>query len=210
MTLTTRRPYRVAGELRHVDKWYGNHHVLATSRCGWTGEIVALIGAAGPASRPCCACWPGCRRTTPASDCRRRARIGFSGAAVVSVARRRTNVGYGLTRSRLPRAEVHPGRPGAGRRGSRRPCRRVAADAVRWSGATGFAGSRACRRARLLLLDEPFGALDALTRLTMRALLLDLWRGHGFGVLLVTHASTRPLRWPTALLVLEEGAVVHT
>ena len=39
----------------------------------------------------------------------------------------------------------------------------------------------------LLLLDEPFGALDALTRLSMRKLLLDLWREKRFGVLLVTH-----------------------
>ena len=62
----------------------------------------------------------------------------------------------------------------------------------------------------LLLLDEPFGALDALTRLTMRGLLLDLWREHGFGVLLVTHDVDEAVALADRVLVLEAGRVVHT
>jgi sulfonate transport system ATP-binding protein len=59
-------------------------------------------------------------------------------------------------------------------------------------------------------LDEPFGALDALTRLSMRALLLDLWRAHEFGVLLVTHDVDEAVALADRVLVLEDGAVVHT
>ena len=62
----------------------------------------------------------------------------------------------------------------------------------------------------LLLLDEPFGALDALTRLSMRALLLDLWREHGFGVLLVTHDVDEAVALADRVVVLEDGEVIHT
>jgi sulfonate transport system ATP-binding protein len=62
----------------------------------------------------------------------------------------------------------------------------------------------------LLLLDEPFGALDALTRLSMRALLLDLWRRHGFGVLLVTHDVDEAIDLADRVLVLEQGRVAHS
>ncbi|RMU27477.1 ATP-binding cassette domain-containing protein, partial [Pseudomonas savastanoi] len=40
---------------------------------------------------------------------------------------------------------------------------------------------------RLLLLDEPLGALDALTRIEMQQLIEKLWHQYGFTVLLVTH-----------------------
>jgi osmoprotectant transport system ATP-binding protein len=41
--------------------------------------------------------------------------------------------------------------------------------------------------ARTLLLDEPFGALDAITRGDLQAMFLDLRRASGLSVLLVTH-----------------------
>lgn len=40
---------------------------------------------------------------------------------------------------------------------------------------------------RVLLLDEPFSSVDALTRLELHALVQDLWRKHGFTAVLVTH-----------------------
>ena len=62
----------------------------------------------------------------------------------------------------------------------------------------------------LLLLDEPFGALDALTRRAMHRLLLRLWEHHGFGVLLVTHDVDEAVALADRVLVLDHGVVAHT
>jgi NitT/TauT family transport system ATP-binding protein len=40
---------------------------------------------------------------------------------------------------------------------------------------------------RVLLMDEPFSSVDALTRLDLQALILDLWRQKQFTAVLVTH-----------------------
>jgi sulfonate transport system ATP-binding protein len=48
MTIASERQTAVAGELRHVHKWYGDHHVLTdVSVRVERGEIVALIGRSG-------------------------------------------------------------------------------------------------------------------------------------------------------------------
>ena len=65
------------------------------------------------------------------------------------------------------------------------------------------------RNPDLLLLDEPFGALDALTRLKMQALLRRLRAEHGFAALLVTHDVDEALLLADRILVLEEGVIAE-
>ena len=101
----------------------------------------------------------------------------------------RDDVGFGVRRAGLPKAEV---------------ARRVE-HAIGFMGLSNFAEhypaqlsggmrQRVCiartlvQRPRLILLDEPFGALDQQTRLLMGDELLGLWRETGATILLITHA----------------------
>ncbi|WP_424134245.1 ABC transporter ATP-binding protein [Roseomonas chloroacetimidivorans] len=63
------------------------------------------------------------------------------------------------------------------------------------------------REPRLLLLDEPFAALDALTRIRMHALVLDLWRVHGPTTLIVTHDVDEAVLLADRVLVLDAGRI---
>jgi sulfonate transport system ATP-binding protein len=61
----------------------------------------------------------------------------------------------------------------------------------------------------LMLLDEPFGALDALTRMSMHRLVLGLWERHRPAVLLVTHDVDEALALADRVLVLGGGRITH-
>ncbi len=63
------------------------------------------------------------------------------------------------------------------------------------------------REPQLLLLDEPFAALDALTRIRMHELVAALWTVHKPSVLLVTHDVDEALLLADRALVLEDGRI---
>ncbi|WP_166389375.1 ABC transporter ATP-binding protein [Nocardioides ochotonae] len=65
------------------------------------------------------------------------------------------------------------------------------------------------REPDLLLLDEPFSALDALTRISAQQLVQALCQRHQPAVLLVTHDVEEALLLADRVLVLHEGRVVH-
>ena len=60
---------------------------------------------------------------------------------------------------------------------------------------------------RLLLLDEPLGALDALTRIEMQRLIERLWCQHGFTAVLVTHDVTEAVALADRVLLIEQGGL---
>jgi len=212
MTITAQQTETVAGELRHVNKWYGDHHVLTDVSVRIDrGEIVALIGRSGSGKSTVLRVLAGLSsdhlgdRVVAGAPA-----LAFQEPRLFPWRDVRTNVVYGLTRSRLSKSEAHVRADraladvGLADRAEVWPLTLSGGQAQRVSLARALVAEP-----QLLLLDEPFGALDALTRLSMRGLLLDLWREHGFGVLLVTHDVDEAVALADRVLVLDAGRVVH-
>ncbi len=213
MTVITDRHTELAGELRDVNKWYGERHVLTDVSVAINrGEIVALIGRSGSGKSTVLRVFAGLspdhtgERTVSGSPA-----LAFQEPRLFPWRDVRTNVVYGLNRSRLgreeamSRADTALADVGLADRATVWPSTLSGGQAQRVSLARALVAEP-----ELLLLDEPFGALDALTRLTMRGLLLNLWREHGFGVLLVTHDVDEAVALADRVLVLDEGRVIHT
>ena len=212
MTVTSERQTGIAAQLRHIDKWYGEQQVLAdVSLTVGAGEIVALVGRSGSGKSTVLRVLAGL------SDDHSGERVVAGPPALAFQEPRlfpwrtvRTNVGYGLTRFRLPRSEVTARAEqaladvGLADRADSWPLTLSGGQAQRVSLARPLVAEP-----ELLLLDEPFSALDALTRLSMHGLLLELWRRHGFGVLLVTHDVNEAVALADRVLVLDGGRVVH-
>jgi sulfonate transport system ATP-binding protein len=62
-------------------------------------------------------------------------------------------------------------------------------------------------RPRVLALDEPLGALDALTRISMQKLLERVWLDQGFTALLVTHDVAEAVTLADRVLIIEGGEI---
>jgi len=62
-------------------------------------------------------------------------------------------------------------------------------------------------RPRILALDEPLGALDALTRITMQRLLERMWLEQSFTALLVTHDVAEAVTLADRVIVIDNGAI---
>ncbi|KQT80593.1 ATP-binding cassette domain-containing protein [Methylobacterium sp. Leaf466] len=62
-------------------------------------------------------------------------------------------------------------------------------------------------RPGLLALDEPLGALDALTRIDMQDMIERIWRAQGFTAILVTHDVAESVAMADRILVVEDGRI---
>ena len=65
------------------------------------------------------------------------------------------------------------------------------------------------REPDLLLLDEPFSALDALTRVSAQQLVSRLWEAHRPAVLLVTHDVEESLLLADRIIVIDQGIIAY-
>ena len=59
----------------------------------------------------------------------------------------------------------------------------------------------------ILAFDEPLGALDALTRIEMQALIEQVWQDKGFTAIVVTHDVSEAVALADRILLLDDGRV---
>jgi len=62
---------------------------------------------------------------------------------------------------------------------------------------------------KVLAFDEPLGALDALTRISMQRLLGRVWQDQGFTAILVTHDVSEAVALADRVLVIEDGRIAN-
>ncbi|MFN3600695.1 MAG: ABC transporter ATP-binding protein [Dietzia sp.] len=203
-----------AGALRGVTRRFGDATVLRGLDLEIPrGDIVALLGRSGSGKSTALRILAGLDREHDAGS------VHIDGAPAVVFQDSRLlpwrtvaeNVRHGLNRVEVARGEKSARVTGIlaevgleGREGAY-PGELSGGQAQRTSLARALVAEPS-----LLLLDEPFGALDALTRRTMHRLLLRLWAQHGLGVLLVTHDVDEAVALADRVLVLDHGVVVHT
>ena len=193
--------------VRGLERRFGERVVLTEIDLSVApGEFVVVVGQSGCGKSTLLRCIGGLDdQFTGSLDVSGAVGVGFQDARLLPWARVWENVVFGV-----------PGSPSYRRA--------LADDALREVGLTeraeawpltlsgGEAQRVALARAltrdpSVLLLDEPFGALDALTRLRMQALVYRLWRDRGFTVVLVTHDVEEAVLLADRIIVLDGGGV---
>ncbi|MBM7085316.1 ABC transporter ATP-binding protein [Micromonospora humidisoli] len=170
------------------------------------GEVVALLGGSGSGKSTLLRILAGLDAdATGETRVRGTAAVVFQEHRLLPWKRVGDNVALGLTgpdvRARVDRALTEVGLADR---------RRAWPAELSGGQAQRVAVARALvREPDLLLLDEPFGALDALTRLRMQSLLRRLRAEHGFAALLVTHDVEEALLLADRILLLDGGVIAE-
>jgi sulfonate transport system ATP-binding protein len=129
-------------------------------------------------------------------------RVMFQEARLLPWKRVADNVALGLEKSRRGDAQRVLEQVGLADRGSDWPAKLSGGQRQRVALARALV-----HHPRLLLLDEPLGALDALTRIEMQALIEQLWRDKGFTALLVTHDVQEAVALADRVVLIEDGRI---
>ena len=211
-TLTNSSQYGVHLSIRNLDKSFGDFQVLRNVNLQLNpGEFVAVVGKSGCGKSTLLRLIGGLEAQSDgeiAIDGQRlhrlnpNARIMFQDARLLPWRKVLDNVVLGLRGNARQRGEWALQQVGLGNRLN---------DWV-----TVLSGGQRQRVAlaralvshpRLLLLDEPLGALDALTRLGMQQLIQTLWQEQGFTALLVTHDVEEAVYLADRVIVIENGQI---
>jgi sulfonate transport system ATP-binding protein len=201
-------PQGTGVSLRGLGKDYGERTVLhAVDLDIAPGEFVAIVGRSGCGKSTLLRLLAGLEAPSRGSvhfEGPQDTRLMFQDARLLPWKRVAENVSLGLPRDRDHAQRVHEALAAVG----------LADRARDWPAALSggqrqrVALARALvHRPRLLLLDEPLGALDALTRIEMHALIERLWREHGFTAVLVTHDVAEAVALADRVLLVDAGAV---
>jgi sulfonate transport system ATP-binding protein len=193
--------------VRGLSRTFGDRRILENLDVDLApGEFVAMIGRSGSGKSTLLRALAGLDRdvtgelTVPAPVA-----VAFQEPRLVPWLRVRANVALGLRRPDAQEAATAAlDEVGLDGHGDDWPLTLSGGEAQRVSLARALV-----REPALLLLDEPFGALDALTRIAMHQLVLSLWQRHRPGVLLVTHDVDEALHLADRVLVLDRGRIAH-
>lgn len=129
-------------------------------------------------------------------------RVMFQDARLLPWKRVLDNVALGLPRERRAEAAEVLAQVGLADRAQAWPARLSGGQRQRVSLARALV-----HHPQLLLLDEPLGALDALTRIEMQGLIEGLWRRLGFTALLVTHDVSEAVALADRIVLIEDGRI---
>jgi sulfonate transport system ATP-binding protein len=205
-------PNGVRLEVRQVDKKYGERTVLSRADITITpGEFVAIVGRSGCGKSTLLRLVAGLEPATHGSlqvdgntisGLRDDTRIMFQDSRLLPWRRVFDNVALGLPAAQRPRANEVLAQVGLGDRGGDWPAKLSGGQRQRVSLARALV-----HNPRLLLLDEPLGALDALTRIEMHQLIEGLWQKNGFTALLVTHDVQEAVALADRVILIEEGRI---
>ncbi|MGH8778754.1 ATP-binding cassette domain-containing protein [Paraburkholderia sp.] len=199
-----------AVELRGVGKRYGERTVLENFDLSIErGSFVAIVGRSGCGKSTLLRLVAGLE-TTSAGKLEKRGtdgapldtRIMFQDARLLPWKTVLQNVMLGLGRGARDDARAVLAEVGLEARANDWPAQLSGGQRQRVALARALV-----HRPQLLLLDEPLGALDALTRIEMHALIERLWHEHRFTALLVTHDVHEAVALGDRILLIEEGRI---
>lgn len=212
MTTPTRIPQGTPVTLESIAKRYGNRTVLDNLQLRISaGQFVAVVGRSGCGKSTLLRLLAGLENASsgallsgsaPLSSVKEDTRLMFQDARLLPWKKVIDNVGLGLRGDWRNAALQALTAVGLAERADEWPAALSGGQKQR------VALARALiHRPRLLLLDEPLGALDALTRIDMQGLIENLWQQHGFTVLLVTHDVSEAIALADRVILIEQGRI---
>lgn len=202
----------VALRVQQVVKHYNGRAVLhGVDLQVRPGEFVAIVGRSGCGKSTLLRLVAGLENADGGAvtlddrngrDLQDSIRVMFQDARLLPWKRVLDNVALGLPRERRADAQAVLAQVGLAERAAEWPARLSGGQRQRVALARALV-----HHPRLLLLDEPLGALDALTRIEMQALIESLWRRLGFTALLVTHDVSEAIALADRVVLIEDGRI---